>query len=161
MLFRDVLHEQLDEFNGWDRLFNISVVFMTVVMERDSIFFFVIRVNTACCNDRTAKIAADVFGNCFGVSQGRFGIDIEAAFRDQAMDMGIPFKRSAEGVEDADKSRSEILRLIDLSKHEKNDRLNSAEQALFTEKTQNYAIFFTNRVYFILRNKEKLSMTES
>jgi len=46
------------------------------------------------------------------------------------MDMGIPFKRSAEGVEDADKSRSEILRLIDLSKHEKNDRLNSAEQAV-------------------------------
>ena len=28
-------------------------------------------------------------------------------------------------------------------------------------KTQNYAIFFTNRVYFILWNKEKLSMTES
>ena len=31
-----------------------------------------------------------------------------------------------------------------------------AAQALFTEKTQNYAIFFTNRVYFILWNKEKL-----
>ena len=36
-----------------------------------------------------------------------------------------------------------------------------AAQALFTEKTQNYAIFFTNRVYFILWNKEKLSITES
>ena len=93
MLFRDVLHEQLDEFNGWDRLFNISVVFMTVVMERDSIFFFVIRVNTACCNDRTAKIAADVFGNCFGVSQGRFGIDIEAVFM-ILVDFGFDFPES-------------------------------------------------------------------
>ena len=80
MLLRDMLHKQLDEFNGRNCFFDENIVLMTVIVERDRIILFVITVDTACCNDWTSKITANVFSDCFGVSQGRFGIDIEADF---------------------------------------------------------------------------------
>lgn len=44
MFFWYMLHKQFDKFNGWKCSFYIFVIFMTVVMESNGIFLFVIMV---------------------------------------------------------------------------------------------------------------------
>lgn len=52
----------------------------------------------------------------------------EPAFRDETVDVRIPFKITAEGVEDADKTGSEILRAVEFAEHAKNDTANSGKE---------------------------------
>jgi len=59
MFFRDRPDEPLDEFHSGQGLFYVSIIFMAVVMERDSLS--VITVNTGGCNHRPSKISADIF----------------------------------------------------------------------------------------------------
>lgn len=57
---------------------------------------FVITVNSGCGNDRSSKIAADIFGDCFGITEIGFGIDIEAVFM-QTVAFGLHlFKRRSD-----------------------------------------------------------------
>ena len=78
MFFRDVADETFYEIHNRQSFFHILIVFVTVVMESDGIS--VIPVNPGGGYNRSAKIAADIFCNCFGVAQIRFGIDIKSMF---------------------------------------------------------------------------------
>ena len=78
MLFRDMLDQEFDEFNDGKSLFNINIIFMTVIVESD--IFTIIGINTFEGNDRSSKIAADVFYNGIGITEIRFCIDIKAVF---------------------------------------------------------------------------------
>ena len=71
--------------------------------------FAIIRINTAQGNNRTSQVSADVFDNSLGVAEIRFGIDIETAFCNQAMDVRIPLKRTTEGVENTNKSGNKVF----------------------------------------------------
>ncbi len=62
-----MLHEELDEIYGRDRLFNVDVILMAVVMKSDGICRFIISVNPFCSDDRAAKIPADIFSNGLGI----------------------------------------------------------------------------------------------
>lgn len=42
ILFRDMLHEELDKLDGRDCFFNINVIFMAIVMKSDGIIFFIV-----------------------------------------------------------------------------------------------------------------------
>ena len=67
-----------------------------VVVERNRIS--VIAVNPGCGDYRPAKIAADIFGNDFGITKIGFGIDIEAMFM-LSVAVGLyPFKRRSDPV---------------------------------------------------------------
>ncbi len=62
-----MLHEELDEIYGRNRLFNVDVILMAVVVEGDGIGGGVIPVNAFCGDDGSAKIPADIFGNGLGI----------------------------------------------------------------------------------------------
>ena len=78
MLFRNVTDQSFDEIHNRESFFHICVIFMAVVVKRNRIS--VIAVNPGCGDYRPAKIAADIFGNDFGITKIGFGIDIEAEF---------------------------------------------------------------------------------
>ena len=78
MFFWDVTDETFYEIHDRQSLLHILVVFVTVIVESNGIS--VIPVNPGCGNNESAKIAADVFGDCFWITKIRFGIDIEAVF---------------------------------------------------------------------------------
>lgn len=78
MFFWDVTDETFYEIHDRQSLLHILVVFVTVIVESNGIS--VIPVNPGCGNNGSAKIAADVFGDCFWITKIRFGIDIEAVF---------------------------------------------------------------------------------
>ena len=54
----------------------------------------------------------------------------KTAFRKNAVNMWIPFKRATEGVKHTNKTRDKVLRLIHLIKHAKDDALNSTKKAV-------------------------------
>ena len=56
----------------------------------------------------------------------------EASFGDKAVDMWVPFQRAAEGVEDTDKTGSEIPGLIYLVEHLVDDRACGIEETVQT-----------------------------
>lgn len=96
MFFRNVTDQSFDEIHDRESFFHICVIFMAVVVKRNRIS--VIAVNPGCGDYRSAKIAADVFGNDFGITKIGFGIDIEAVFM-LGMAVGLyPFKRRADSV---------------------------------------------------------------
>ena len=96
MLFRDMLDEALNEFHNGNGFFYVFVIFMAVVVKRNRIS--VIAVNPGCGDYRPAKIAADIFGNDFGITKIGFGIDIEAMFM-LSVAVGLyPFKRRSDPV---------------------------------------------------------------
>ena len=66
------------EIHGRNSLNDIFVIFMPVVVESD--IFSIIFVDPGSGNDRTAKVAADVFDDGIGISFVRFGINIETMF---------------------------------------------------------------------------------
>ena len=76
MFFRNVTDQSFDEIHNRESFFHICVIFMAVVVKCNRIS--VIVVNPGCGDYRSAKIAADVFGNGFGIAKIGFGIDIEA-----------------------------------------------------------------------------------
>lgn len=78
MFFRDVLNKQFNKFNRRKRFFNVSIIFMTVVME--SYISAVIGVNTRKNYNRPAKIAADIFGNSRRIGKSWLSINIKAVF---------------------------------------------------------------------------------
>ena len=78
ILFRDMLNEQLNKINGRKRPLNERVVFMPIVMESHR--FAIVGINPGKGNDRTAKIAADIFNDGFGVAEIGFGINVKTIF---------------------------------------------------------------------------------
>ena len=78
MFFRDVSDETFDEIHNRQSFFHILIIFVTVIVESNGIA--VIAVNPGSGNDRSAKIASDVFRHYFRITEIRFGIDIEAVF---------------------------------------------------------------------------------
>ncbi len=88
VFFRNVADQTLDKIHNRKSLFHICVVFVAVIVERNRIA--IIAVNSGCGDDGPAKIAANVFGYYFRVTEIGFGIDIEAAFM-QAVAFGFHF----------------------------------------------------------------------
>lgn len=78
MLFRDMLDEAFYEFHNGDSLFHKSIIFMAVVMEGDKVT--IIFIDAGGGNNGTAKVASNIFHNCFGITFVWFGINIEAIF---------------------------------------------------------------------------------
>lgn len=78
ILFRDVLNKQFNKINGRKRRLNERIVFMLIVMK--SYHLTVIGINPGKGNDRTAKIAADICNNGFGVTEIGFGINVKPIF---------------------------------------------------------------------------------
>ena len=54
----------------------------------------------------------------------------EAAFCDEAVDVGIPFQGPAKGMKDADKARDKVFGLIDFIKHVGDNNADSLEKAV-------------------------------
>lgn len=78
IFFRNVTDQSFDEIHNRESFFHICIIFMAVVVKRNKIS--VITVNPGCGDYRSAKIAADIFGNDFWITKIGFGIDIEAVF---------------------------------------------------------------------------------
>ena len=76
MFFRDVPDQAFDEIHNRQGFFHILFIFVTVIVESDSVC--VIPVNSGSGNYGSAQIASDVFGNCFGITEIWFCIDIKA-----------------------------------------------------------------------------------
>ena len=80
VLFRDVPDKAFDEIHGGDCLDNIFFIFVPVVMEGDSIIFFVKRIDAGCGDDRASQVSANVFQDFVGIAFPRPGINIETVF---------------------------------------------------------------------------------
>lgn len=78
MFFRDVTDQAFDEIHNRKSFFHIYVIFVAVIVERNSIT--VIAVNPGCGDYGPAKIATNVFRYYFGIAEIWFCIDIEALF---------------------------------------------------------------------------------
>lgn len=78
MLFRDMPDKALYEIHNRESFFYICVIFVAVIVERNSITIIV--VNSGSGDYRSAKIAANIFGDHFGIAKVGFGIDIETVF---------------------------------------------------------------------------------
>lgn len=78
ILFRDMLNEQFNKINGRKRPLNERVVFMFIVMESHR--FAIVGINPGKGNDRTAKIAADIFNDGFRIAEIGFGINVKTIF---------------------------------------------------------------------------------
>lgn len=86
----------MDEIHNRESFFYICVIFVAVIVKRNRIS--VITVNSGCGDYGPAKIAADIFGDYFRITEIGFGIDIEAVFM-LAVAFGFyPFKRGANPV---------------------------------------------------------------
>lgn len=76
MLFRDMPDETRYEIHNRDRFFHICIILMPVIMEGNKVA--VIFIDPGGSNDRTAKIAADVFDNSSGITFVWLCVNIEA-----------------------------------------------------------------------------------
>ena len=54
----------------------------------------------------------------------------EAAFREKAVDMRIPFKRSSEGMEDTDKAGDKVFGFIEGEKHTEDNAADSLKETV-------------------------------
>ena len=116
MFFRDVPDKAFDKIHDRNGFLNVLIIFVTIVMERDKITG--IRIDPGSGNDRATMIPANIFGNSLRVSTESIVemIDITpesiitvTAFRDETMDMRIPFKIPAESMQDHDKTRGKVF----------------------------------------------------
>lgn len=80
MLFRDVADESFDKVHSRNGLMDQDIIFVSVVMEGNSISKLVIGVDTGSGNHGTAKIAADVVEDSRGSAFIAFGINVETVF---------------------------------------------------------------------------------
>ena len=78
MLFRNMADEPFYEIHNRDGFFHISVIFVAVVVESNKVAN--IFINPGGGNNRTAKIATNVFHNRFWVTFVRFCINIKPFF---------------------------------------------------------------------------------
>lgn len=76
MLFGDVANQALHKIQNGKGFGNELIILMPVVMECDEVP--IIAVNTGSGDCRTAKIAADIFGNSFGIAFTGFCVNIES-----------------------------------------------------------------------------------
>ena len=161
VLFRDMLHEEGDEFEDRDSPYDIGVILMTVIVKSHGVVDSVIFIDSFRGDDGPPQISADVLGKSFCIGESRFGKNIKAfvmdtvhasldlfkrrtdlffhqveqdctesiakigivemadmtpgtvigntAFGEETVDMGIPFKRPAEGMEDQDKTGRKVF----------------------------------------------------
>lgn len=77
----------------------------------------------------------------------------EAAFRDQAMDMWIPFQRASKSMQDANESRNEISGFVYPVKHAEHNGTDSGEQAV-----QQRAVFQKKRSEFFWDCKNTMTV---
>lgn len=68
----------MDEVNGRDRFLYVFIIFMPVVMKGNRIT--IIAVYSGSCDNRPAKITADISDDCLRVTEVRFCINIETVF---------------------------------------------------------------------------------
>lgn len=78
MFFWDVTDQSFDEIYNRESFLHICVILVAVVVKRNSIC--VITVNSGEGDNGSSKIAADVFGDSFRITEIGFGIDIETVF---------------------------------------------------------------------------------
>ena len=78
MFIRDMADETFTEFQNRNCLADKFIIFMPVVMEGDKVSIIVI--NTLCCNNRSAKVAADIFCDKRRITFLLFGKNIKALF---------------------------------------------------------------------------------
>ena len=78
MFFRDMTNETFDKIHGRNGFLNKLVIFVAVVMKSDKVI--AVRINSGSSNDRTTKIATDIFGNSFRITTIGFCINIETMF---------------------------------------------------------------------------------
>ncbi len=78
MFFRDMPDETFNEIYSRNSLFDILIVFMSIIVEGD--IFAIIFINARSCNNRSAKITTDIFRNSFRVAFIVFGIHIKTVF---------------------------------------------------------------------------------
>ena len=78
MLFRDMSDKTLYEFHNRKRFFHVLVIFVSVVMEgyKAAIIF----IDSGGGNDRTTKIASNVFYDRLGLTIVGFCIYVETVF---------------------------------------------------------------------------------
>lgn len=76
MLFRYVLNEPVNEINSGKSFYDIFVIFVPIIVKGDVLP--IIFINAGGCYDGPAEIAADIFGNGFGITTIRFGVHIES-----------------------------------------------------------------------------------
>ena len=100
--FINIPDKALNKFHDRNGFFHILVIFMTVIMES------IIKMGSI-----PPEIVITV-----------------AAFRDKAVDMGIPFQIPAKGVKNHNKSRSKILGFIEFVKHTADHTGNRVEKAV-------------------------------
>ena len=80
ILFRDMLHKELNKLDSRERPFHICIILMPVVMKSNCIVSPVITIDPLCSDDGTAKITSNVFSYGFRIGEGGLGINIEALF---------------------------------------------------------------------------------
>ena len=78
MFLRDMPNETFDEIDSRDGFVNKLLILMSIIMKRD--ILSIIRINSGRGNDRAAKIATDILGNNFRVTEVGFCINIETVF---------------------------------------------------------------------------------
>ena len=78
ILFRDMLDKQFDKIYGRKSCFDESIIFMPVIMKSHVIP--IVGIDPGKSNDRTPKIAADIFDNGFWITEIWLGVNIKAVF---------------------------------------------------------------------------------
>lgn len=78
IFFRDVLDKQLNKINSGKSFPNKRIIFMLVVMKGHVIT--IVRIDSGKSNDRSTKIAADIFDNRLRVTEIRLCVNIKAIF---------------------------------------------------------------------------------
>lgn len=77
----------------------------------------------------------------------------KAALRKEAVDMGVPFKRTAKSMEDTDKARDKVFGLIDLMEHAHDDTADSLEKT-----AQERAVLKEKVPELFVNGKNKMAM---
>lgn len=77
MFFQNVPNKSLNELHSRNGFSDELVIFMTIVVEGDSIILFVVGINTRSGDGRTAEISADVFKNLTRITFAWFQVNIE------------------------------------------------------------------------------------
>lgn len=77
-----------------------------------------------------------------------------AALRNQAMNVGVPFKRTSECMKYTDKPRNKVFGLVDLVKHTENNTANSVKKAV-----QKRTIFEKKGAKFLVNGKDTMAVS--
>lgn len=81
MLFGDVTNETFNKLHSRNGFSDEHVILMAIIVESDSIIFFIIGINTGSSNDRTPEISADILKDLVRITLAGFEVNIEPIFR--------------------------------------------------------------------------------